>query len=286
MVLRDAKTRLYVLLGNPVDHSLSPSLHNAAFRAQAINCTYLATEVEQENINDALQGMKALSISGANVTYPFKEAVVQYLDSISREAESVNAVNTIINRNGRLHGEITDGEGFFASLKEIFPAFKQNSLVAVIGAGGACRSAAYTLAERGAERVTIFNRTVKKAETLSDLLISKIAVGSSYYYPLEKELIKKALGEHSLIIYGLPFDSDLFMEAVKESPLIDKNTLLYDLRYNPYQTKVMELFKAKGGRCCNGLGMLLWQAVYAYELFTGRTAPVEVMKKAVGYEKY
>lgn len=284
MVMHDARTRLYLLLGNPVDHSLSPALHNSAFRAQGINSIYLASQLEHEGLKAALEGMKALSIAGANVTYPFKEAVVPYLDSISIEAESVNAVNTIINRNGKLHGEITDGEGLFASLEEIFPTFEQNSRVAIIGAGGACRSAAYTLADRGAERVTIFNRTVEKAEALSDLLTSKTAVGSSFYYPLEKELLKEALGDHSLIIYGLPFDSDLFMEAVKESPLPDENTLLYDLRYNPYQTKVMELFRAEGGRCCNGLGMLLWQAVYAYELFTGRTAPVEVMKKAVGYE--
>lgn len=286
MVMHDARTRLYLLLGNPVKHSLSPALHNCAFGAQGINSTYLASQVEHENLNAALQGMKALAIAGANVTYPFKEAVVQYLDSISLEAESVNAVNTIINSKGKLHGEITDGEGLFASLKEIFPAFEQNSRVAVIGAGGACRSAAYTLADKGAERVTIFNRTVEKAEALSDLLQSKTAVGTSAYYPLEKELLKEALGDHSLIIYGLPFDSDLFMEAIRENPLPVENTLLYDLRYNPYQTEVMKLFKAEGGRCCNGLGMLLWQAVYAYELFTGRTAPVEVMKKAVGYENY
>lgn len=284
MVVPDARTSLYLLLGNPVDHSLSPAIHNSAFRVQGVNSIYLASEIEHGNLNAVLQGIKALSIAGANVTYPFKEAVVEYLDSISIEAESVNAVNTIINRNGELHGEITDGEGFFASLKEIFPAYEQNSRVAIIGAGGACRSAAYTLADRGAERISIYNRTVDKAESLSDLLTSKTAVGSSFYYPLEKELLKEALGEHSLIIYGLPFDSELFMESVRESPLIDENTLIYDLRYNPYQTKVMELFKAEGGRSSNGLGMLLWQAVYAYELFTGRTAPVEVMKKAVGYE--
>ena len=286
MVVHDARTRLYLLLGNPVEHSLSPALHNSAFRAQAINSTYLASQLELENLKAALQGMKALSIAGANVTYPFKEAVLPYLDSLSIEAESVNAVNTIINRKGKLHGEITDGEGLFASLKEIYPAFEQNSRVAVIGTGGACRSAAYTLADRGAERISLYNRTVEKAEALSDLLVSKTAVGSSAYYPLEKDLLKEALGEHNLIIYGLPFDSDLFMEAVKESSLPDENTLLYDLRYNPYQTRVMDLFKAQGGRICNGLGMLLWQAVYAYELFTGRTAPVEVMKKAVGYENY
>ena len=284
MVVPDARTSLYLLLGNPVDHSLSPAIHNSAFRVQGVNSIYLASEIEHGNLNAVLQGIKALSIAGANVTYPFKEAVVEYLDSISIEAESVNAVNTIINRNGELHGEITDGEGFFASLKEIFPAYEQNSRVAIIGAGGACRSAAYTLADRGAERISIYNRTVDKAESLSELLTSKTAVGSSFYYPLEKELLKEALGEHSLIIYGLPFDSELFMESVRESPLIDENTLIYDLRYNPYQTKVMELFKAEGGRSSNGLGMLLWQAVYAYELFTGRTAPVEVMKKAVGYE--
>lgn len=284
MVECNAKTRLYLLLGNPVEHSLSPVLHNAAFRAQANNSIYLASQVEKSDLKAALEGMKALSVAGANITYPFKEEAVQYLDSISGEAEMVNAVNTIINRDGKLHGEITDGKGLLASLKELFSSFIQNSRVVVIGAGGACRSAAYTLANNGAEMITVFNRSLPKAKALSDLLLSSTAAGNSAYYPLEVEPLMEALKDNDLIIYGLPFDSDLFLQAVKDSSPVGENILLYDLRYNPAQTGVMELFRAKGGRSCNGLGMLLWQAVYAYELFTGNAAPVEVMKKAVDYE--
>lgn len=281
---QDSKTRLYLLLGNPVSHSLSPAIHNAAFRSQAINSVYLASQVGQNNLKAALQGMKALSVAGANITYPFKEEAVQYLDSISGEAEKVNAVNTIINRDGKLHGEITDGEGFLAALKEIFPPYTGKSRVAVIGAGGACRSAAYTLANSGAEKITVFNRTLPKAKALADLLLDGIALENCAYYPLEVKPLMEALKDHNLIIYGLPFDSDLFLQAIKDSSPVDKSTLLYDLRYNPLQTAVMEMFKAKGGTGCSGLGMLIWQAAYANELFTGRRAPVEVMKKAVGYE--
>lgn len=281
---QDAKTRLYLLLGNPVSHSLSPAIHNAAFRSQAINSVYLAARVEKNDLKAALQGIKALSAAGANITYPFKEEVVQYLDSISGEAERVNAVNTIINRDGKLHGEITDGEGLLASLQEVFPPFTKKSRVAVIGAGGACRSAAYTLANSGAEGITVFNRTLPKAKALADFLQASTSAENFAYYPMEKELLTEAIKNHDLIIYGLPPDSDLFLQAVKDASPLDENTLLYDLRYNPLQTAVMELFRAKGGTSCSGLGMLVWQAAYAYELFTGRRAPVEVMKKAVGYE--
>lgn len=284
MIIPDAKTKLYLVLGNPVSHSLSPALHNAAFKAQGMNSIYLASNVRENGLNSALEGIRALSVSGANVTSPYKEAVIKYLQSISPEAERIDAVNTILNREGNLHGTTTDGEGFYRSLNEISYICDYNKTVMVVGAGGACRAAAYTLLSHGAGDVVIVNRTRQRGEALADLLTSSTAAGATSVIELEKEQIKSAMRECRLIVYSLPLDSPEFLAAVSEADFINSNHLLYDLRYHPSCTEVMKLFRDRGGRSSNGLGMLLWQAALAYELFTGRSAPVEVMKKAVGYE--
>jgi len=280
----DATTKLYFLVGNPADHSLSPAIHNAAFAALKINSVYLACTVEEAKLCAAMEGMRALSAAGANVTSPYKEAVIPFLDSLSPEARLLQSVNTIINRDGRLHGETTDGPGFYRSLQEAAPGYDSGKSIMVVGAGGAARAAAYATASYGAVQFSVINRTPEKGRALAKLLSETASVAKSIYLPLSREDIKKALNESRVIIYSLPFDNNEFINAVLESKVFSEEKVLIDLRYLPARTAVMTAFEEKGGLAFNGLGMLLHQAAFSFEYFTGQKAPFEVMLRAATAE--
>ncbi len=278
----DARTRLYLLLGNPVEHSLSPAMHNAAFTALGLNCVYLACPVKKEHVGAAINGMRALSAGGANVTAPHKEDVISNLDSVSTEAARIKSVNTIINKNGRLYGTTTDGEGFYHYLKQIDPGYSSGHSILVVGAGGAARAVAYTLAEKGAEEIIIANRSASRGKALSELLLENTALPRSSNISLEAQPISEVLGRCRLVVYSLPFDLLEFTTAISSIDSLDYTQKLIDLRYQPEQSEVMQVFKRQGGDAHNGLGMLVWQAVKSFELFTGQEAPVEVMLNAAG----
>ncbi len=277
----NAQTRFCFLLGNPVNHSLSPALHNSAFKALNLNYSYLAAHVEEERIGAAVEGLRALSAAGANVTSPFKEAVIPFLDSVSAEANTIRSVNTIVNRQGSLFGTTTDGSGFYHFLKHSTPDYRLEQPVMIVGAGGAARAVAYTLARSGASEIFIVNRSAAKAEDLADLIRNETDPGRCNTLPFQAEELLPALAKCRLIVYTLPLDSEEFMAALDKSRLSFSESFLYDLRYSPEKSAVMKRFNQSGGRAYNGLGMLLWQAVIAFEHFTGHKAPVAAMQEAV-----
>jgi len=278
----DARTKLYLLMGNPVDHSLSPAMHNAAFANLALNSIYLACRVENDCIAPAVMGMRALNIAGANVTSPFKETVIPYLDSISAQSEQIKSVNTIINQEGKLYGTTTDGEGFYLSLLQVAPAYKKDQSILVFGSGGAARAVAFTLAGEGSGEIVIINRSRTRGQQFSDMLMRKTPLAKSVFLPLSEQSIRKALSRCSLVVYALPVDSPEFLEALSKMGSFRKEQLLFDLRYKPERTAVMQAFEDKGGDAYNGLSMLFWQAVKSFEMFTGRSAPEGIMKKTAG----
>lgn len=277
----DANTRLYLLIGKPITHSLSPTLHNAAFDSLGMNCLYLASSVEPAEVGKAVNGLKALSIAGANVTSPHKEAVIKYLDDLTTEAKLINSVNTIVNDKGRLTGFTTDGNGFYRALIESVDDFKPDWPVMIVGAGGAARAVAYTIANKAGSEIYIVNRSVEKAKALAEFLEINSPLKKCNVVSFEKNSIEEALNECRLIIYSLPLDSPDFTVALGNDPGKLNNSVLFDLRYNPVRTGVMEAFERAGGRSFNGLRMLFWQAAEAFELFTGKEAPLESMKKAM-----
>ncbi len=277
----DAQTRLCLLLGNPVSHSLSPFIFNAGFQALKLNYIYLASLVDESKLGPAVKGLKALSIAGANVTSPYKEKVIPYLDSLAEEAGKIRSVNTIINRNGALFGTSTDGRGFLNSLKQSDPGYKLGQSVMIIGAGGAARAVAHALAQNGVGEIYIVNRSFDKGQALADLIKSHTALKNCSAFPLTIKSIQTLLPLCRLFIYCLPADSPEFLAALDNSGLSLQQNLLYDLRYKPRETAVMSAVAQAGGKVCNGLGMLFWQAVIAFELFTGQKAPVAEMQKAL-----
>ncbi len=281
-MIPDGNTRSFILIGKPVEHSLSPAIHNAAFQKLGLNCIYTACPVEEQKLGEALKGIRALSIAGANVTSPYKKAVIPFLDTLSAEAAKIESVNTIVNAGGILHGETTDGEGFYLALDQICETPLPDMGLTTIGAGGAVRAAAYTLASKGIGSATILNRTRQAGSELAGLLKEKMAGAKSRSAALDETGILENLASPRLIIYGLPFDSELFTAALAKAGPLGENDLLFDLRYHPARSLVMEAFESRGGRAFNGLSMLLWQAALAFKHFTGEEPPLTVMRKAAG----
>jgi len=263
--------KVYGIIGSPVDHSLSPCMHNAAFKELGINAVYGAFDVPKEKLESAVAGIKSLGIKGVSVTIPHKEAVMNYLDEISASAQSIGAVNTLINENGRLLGENTDWigvrEAFLKSGTEV-----QAKKVVVIGAGGAARAVVYALKSLGAGEILIYNRTFERAKELAESIGGKA---------IPWEELKSAEGD--IIVQTTSVGLKEWKSPVDED-VIKRFKVAMDIVYLPLKTKFLTLASRCGLKTIDGLQMLLYQGVEQFKLWTGVEPPVEVMEKAVYQE--
>ncbi len=258
--------RVFGVIGYPVSHSLSPAMHNAAFRALDIPAVYGAFEVSPEDLSLAIAGMRALGIGGLSVTVPHKEAVMAHLDEIDPVASKIGAVNTVVNREGLLFGTNTDWLGVKRSLEEAGVGVSGRRAV-VVGAGGAARAVVYALSEMGAE-VEIYNRTVEKAEVLAQALGGRA-------FPLSE--ITRASGE--LIIQTTSVGLKEWRSPVPEEVLRNFRVAM-DIVYVPLKTRFLAEAEAAGCRTIDGLKMLVYQGAEQFRLFTGQEAPVDLMYQA------
>jgi shikimate dehydrogenase len=281
MKQRNARTAYYFLLGNPVAHSLSPLIHNAGFKALGINAVYLAAPVKAAEIGSAVKGLKALEAGGCNVTSPYKEAVIPYLDQLADDAKAISSVNTILYREGLLYGTSTDGEGFYQALIKAAPDYNPAHPVLLIGAGGSARALAYTLAQKGLKELYLANRSPEKAEKLSALLKEQTPLSKCQTMSLTGSVLQEALNASTLIVYTLPLDVAVVEEVLNKDVFNGDGKLFFDLRYSPAETKVMKAATGKGAIAHNGLALLFRQALLAFELFTGQAAPEEQMALAL-----
>ena len=277
----DAKTCFYFLLGNPVSHSLSPAIQNAGFKALSINAVYLAAPVEPDQVGTAVSALKALSAGGGNVTSPYKESVIPYLDQLAAEARIINSVNTIVCREGKLLGYSTDGEGFYQALAKTAAGFNPEQPALIVGAGGAARAIAFSLACHGLKELYIANRSPAKAEQLAMILKQKTPIQKCWALLLDQNEITAALKKCFLIIYTLPLDVAEMMGAMSSISLGGSGHLFFDLRYSPAESELLKAARKAGADTANGLGMLLGQALLAFKLFTGREAPQSAMEEAL-----
>ncbi len=273
------------LIGWPVEHSISPVMQNAAFRELDLEeWVYVPMPVSKYpyiRIKEAVLGLRALGFQGANVTVPYKEAVVPYLEHLSDMAKAIGAVNTIaINSDGRLIGHNTDGLGFIKDLEE--HTIDVSSMdVLLLGAGGSARSVAYALLANGCKRLTILNRTKTKAEDIANALAHLFPDAQLFVGPLNKDTIKQ-LPHAELIInatsMGLVSAADLM--PWDENVSFTRNQIVYDLIYNPAETKFLKKAREDGAKAINGLGMLVHQGALAFKIWTGHDAPIAVMRAA------
>lgn len=276
----NGETKVYGLLGYPVAHSVSPAMHNAAFKALGMNCIYAAFPVHPEFLGDATASVRALGLGGVNVTVPHKETVLSFLDQLAEEARLIGAVNTIVVRDGKLVGHNTDAGGFSRSLTE--QGFElPGKRVVVLGAGGAARAVAVQMALSGAERVVFVNRTIERAEALAGL-VSGLGC-DTVVRSWSDRLLGREIGDADLVVQTTALGMH---PHVDDSPPVDARwfhtgQLVYDLVYNPRHTRFLQKAALAGARTASGLRMLLYQGVQAFELWTGRKAPVEEMRRAL-----
>ena len=273
------RTKICGIIGDPIEHTMSPVMHNAAFKNKGVDYVYLPFRVKKEELSKAIEGMRALNISGLNVTIPHKVAVIPFLDELDHLADKIGAINTIVNNNGVLRGYNTDATGFLQALVErgIEPEGKS---VVILGAGGASRAISFILAERGSSLV-ILNRTWNKAKICTDR-ISEIFQREATALKLNRENLAAALSQADILINATSVGmSPNINETPVTSNLLKPSLVVFDIVYNPIKTRLQREAEAVGAKTISGLDMLVWQGALAFEKWTGLKAPIGVMKKEV-----
>lgn len=294
-----ARTRLLAVFGSPVRHSASPAMHNAALQELGLDWTYVACPVAPDHLKDALDGARQMGFAGVNLTVPHKQLAIPLMDDLDPAAREYGAVNTVVfeaeDAEGlwrpvgqlrdvcgpvRARGFNTDADALVRALGEDLAIEPRAARILVLGAGGAARAAVLRLADEGVEELWLVNRTADKAEALAAeiaarFLATEVRVG---YPPGDVEVILNATSLGLQEGDALPLDTDRF-------PL-HRADGVYDMVYRPAETRLLRLAREAGCRTANGLGMLLYQGAAALELWTGRPAPVETMRRALHAEVY
>jgi shikimate dehydrogenase len=262
----NAKTKIICLLGHPVEHSLSPNIHNHLIDKYKLNMNYVCFDVKKEFLKEAIEGIKALGIIGCNVTIPHKVNVIKYLDDVDKNAKLIGAVNTIKNENGKLIGYNTDGMGFVKSI--IDKGYElENKNILIIGAGGACRSIAVELASIGVKEIEIRNRSIESAIDISNVINDNFETTVKYS---SNNISKNDLEEIDVIINTTPVGMDKDREncPIDENIVVDKKLLVCDIVYNPHETKFIAWGKRNKLDIIYGIDMLINQAIHGFYIWT------------------
>jgi shikimate dehydrogenase len=260
-------TNIYAVIGNPVKHTVSPAIHNTLSKTLRHDNIYIPLKIEKDKFNDAIEGMKAVGIKGFNITVPYKNDIIKHLDSIDRNAELTGSVNTVKIEGDKLHGYSTDGEGFLKSFRlEAGTGFK-NKRIVLLGAGGTTRALGGKLVLENPYKISIINRTYEKALHLKEMLndYAKKECVEACKASESDDIIKRA----DIIINTTSVGMHPHTDA---SPVTDRELLLnkpviYDVIYRPEKTKLLKMGESMGCKVINGLGMLMFQAVAAYEIW-------------------
>lgn len=268
MVMKiDGYTRTCGLIGNPVEHTMSPAIHNTLSEALGKNLVYVPFHVPEGHVKEAVEGAFALNLLGCNVTVPYKSQVIPFLKEIDPLAEKIGAVNTLVRVEGGFKGYNTDMPGLYRAMCEEGVRL-EGEKVLILGAGGVARAVAVMLAQKQAERIVILNRTVEKAERIAQEVNTyagrELASAVGTYTSLPEG--EKYLAIQATNVGMFPKVEETLIE---DRAFYDRIHTGYDLIFNPAQTRFMSLVQESGGRAFNGLKMLLYQGIIAYELWTG-----------------
>ncbi|MGI6452364.1 MAG: shikimate dehydrogenase [Syntrophomonadaceae bacterium] len=272
----NTNTTIMGIIGNPLEHSLSPLMHNQVMKLLGYNGIYLPFQVDERFLGDAIMAIRALKIRGVNITIPFKEKVLPFLDELTPYAQACQAVNLIENREGRLIGHNLDGEGFMRGLR-IYRASAPGTVL-ILGAGGAARAVSYELSKAGAKEIVFLARNLEKAKKLADFI--NMEGGCASAAALMGRESRDWLGRADLIVNCTPVG---MLPHVSSSVLtslegVKKDAILYDIVYNPLETKLLSLGRAQGLKTVDGLWMLVYQGALSFALLTGIDPPVDYMR--------
>ncbi len=276
-----SETQLCGLIGHPVKHSLSPMMHNAAFKEVGIDkkYCYVAFDVLESDLKQVITAVKTLNIRGLNVTIPHKLAVMEYLDLIDTTAQSIGAVNTIVNNQGFLRGYNTDLLGVTNALKEA-EFDPTNKKIVILGAGGAARAASFSIGRKAAELV-IVNRSIEKAKDLcNDLMESVIVEARSR--DLSEKILREEMKNTDLLVNCTSVGMwPNITQSLLNQKDIPETITVFDTVYNPLETQLLRDAKKAGAKTISGVEMFVYQGAYAFELWTGTKAPIKRMKEIV-----
>lgn len=272
------KTAVFGIFGHPVEHTFSPGMHNAAFAKLGLDGCYVPFAVRPGDLKRSVAAILPMGLRGLNITVPHKETVIPFLDELADDARLIGAVNTIEVRNGRLVGHNTDGRGFLRSLRVDARFGPAGRSFALVGTGGAARAVAFSLALAGADRLYLHDLDRAKASRLA----RDIGKGTgAKVQVVDADALRKAAHASDCLVNATP----LGLKAADPLPFprecVRPGQLVCDLVYNPPLTKLLAMARSRGARTLPGIGMLLYQGVIAFEIWTGKKAPVDVMKRAL-----
>ena len=265
-------TKTYAVIGDPIDHSLSPAIHNAAFAFLGMDCTYIAYRIPKDELAEGISALKRINIAGFNVTIPHKIEVMKHLDDTDEDCRTIGATNTVNNENGKLKGYNTDMDGFLEPIKQRNQSCKDANVL-IIGAGGAARAIVAAFAKEKAHKITIVNRTREKAEELVKFA-NNLGLESEY-----TDLINagEIAGNFNFIVNATSVGMKNNTSPISTRK-INKDCTVYDIVYMPVDTELLEQSKKQGATIIYGWEMLLAQAMRSFEIWTKRKAPYEAMK--------
>jgi shikimate dehydrogenase len=267
----NGKTKIIGVIGKNIENSLSPLFHNQIILKYSLNFCYLPFQVAETDLSKAIQGIKALNIRGVNITFPYKEKAIKFLDEVEESARRIGAVNTIVNNKGILIGYNTDVIGFKKSLQEDGKFTVKKKKAVILGAGGAARAVVYALLEEEIEEICIFNRTLEKAKKIKQNLSSFFPKSCISVFPLEGEDLKDKIEKAHLLVnatsLGMPPRVD--NTPLPNEKIFHPNLLVYDLIYHPVRTLFLRQAERAGAKIINGLPMLVYQGIESFYLWTG-----------------
>jgi shikimate dehydrogenase len=275
-----AKTKILGIFGYPTGHTISPAMHNAVIKALRLDMVYLPFEVKPSELREAIKCIKSIGMIGVNITIPHKEAVIKFIDGISEEARHIGAVNTIVNKDGRLIGHNTDGYGYITSLKEECNFNPKGKNIAILGAGGAARGILVALSVKKPKTIVIANRTLARAISLIKAFKGKFPETKFEAVDLNKDILKKYFKDMELLVNTTSVGMKKNETVEIPLELLPKTAVVSDIVYNPLETLLLKKAKKLGLTTHSGLGMLVHQGVKSFKLWTGMDAPIEVMRKA------
>ena len=276
-------TKLTGLLGSPVSHSISPAMHNEAFKQLSLDYVYLAFDVGIENLKTAVDGLCTLNVRGFNLTMPNKNAMCKLCDSLSPAAEIIGAVNTIVNDNGYLAGHTTDGTGYMRALKEDGYDIMGKKMT-ILGAGGAATSVFVQAALDGVSEISIFSRRSpfwERAESIIHTLTERTNCKISLFDYENPDILRREISESAILTNGtsVGMAPNTNQSLITDPTIFHKDLIVSDVIYNPRETQLLKLAREAGCRTQNGLYMLLYQGAEAFKLWTGKEMPVKIIKE-------
>ena len=273
----DGYTRLAAVVAKPIKHSISPFIHNLAFDRTGINGVYLAWEIAEEDLAVTMDNIERYDMYGVNISMPYKQAVIPHLDQLTKSAQLIGAVNTVIPRDGRLIGHNTDGIGFFKSLDKLAGFQVQGKVMTILGGGGAATAIIAQAALDGAAKIFVFSRsqsidrhaaTAKKISLETQVPIEVL--------PLEdSDLLQEKIFQSRLLVNGTSVGMDGQTLLIDEETILPQHLLVVDVIYQPFETPFLNFAKQQGAKTVNGLGMLLFQAAEAFQIWTGKEMPTD-----------